>query len=228
MIDVNNATALLMDTLQMAVDETVIRAAEAFPGLVAAIIIFLIGWVFAVILSRLFSGMLKAIRLESFLKEHKLEDAIGTVKLSDVLVKLLKYYVLLLFLQAAVDLVDLGTLTSFMSSLLSYAPVLIGASLVLLISVILGEYLKEVIKELSKSPLVKLIARLTKLLVIYVGATMALETMGIRASILNELFTIIVAAIAFGISLAVGIAFGLGGQDEAKDIIKKSRKHLKI
>ncbi|MBD3210226.1 hypothetical protein GF318_02490 [Candidatus Micrarchaeota archaeon] len=218
----------LTKTVAMAVDNTVSSTAEVLPGLLAAIGIFIVGWVVAVLVSKLFSRMLKAVRLESYLKEHKVEDAMGTVKISDVLVKILKYYIILVFLQASVHYIQLATIANFLTDVLIYAPALIGAFLVVLLSVLLGEYVKEMIKELSKSPLVHLTARITKLVIVYVGVVMALSTMGIDTELPSGVFMTIVQAAAFGLALAFAIAFGLGAQEDAKEITKKWRKHFKL
>jgi len=228
MVELNNTTTILTETVTQAVNNTVTNAAQILPGLLAAIVIFVLGWVVAVIISRLFSGMLKAIKLEGYLKEHKIEDALGSVKISDVLVKILKYYIILIFLQAAVQFIMLGTITVFLTWVLTYAPVLIGAMLVILLAVLLGEYVKEIIIELSTSPMVRFIARATKLVIIYVGVTMALATAGFDTMLISTIFLTVLQAMVFGIALAVGIAFGLGAQDDAKDLTKKWRKHLKV
>jgi uncharacterized membrane protein len=229
MVDVQNVTDVLSATFSGAADNLVTNTAEVLPGFIAAIIVFLIGWIVAVIISRVIGGVLKAIKLEMFLKDHKVEDALGSVKISDVLVKIVKYYIILIFLQAAASLVTLGTVSAFLTAVLIYAPVLIAAVLVVLAAVILGEYIKESILELkSKSPMVQLFARATKWVVIYVGVTMALATAGFDTTLISNIFLIILQALVYGIALAVGIAFGLGGQKDAQELVGKSRKMLKF
>lgn len=229
MVDVQNVTDVLTTTFRNAADNMVTNTATVLPGLIAAIIIFIIGWVVAVIISRIFAGILKAIRMEDFLKDHKVEDALGSVRISDVLVKILKYYIILIFLQQAALFVTLGSISGFLTTVLIYAPVLIAAVMVVLAAVILGEYLKESVLDLkSKSPMVQLVARGTKLVVIYVGVTMALSTAGFKTALLDSIFIVVLAAIAFGMSLALGIAFGLGGQKDAAELIGRGRKLLKF
>lgn len=220
---------ILMDSLNNAVQTTANSAVELLPGLIAAILVVVLGWVVAFIVSRLFAGLMKAIRFEQFLADHKVEDALGTVRITDVLTKIVKYYVLLIFLQAAVSLVSLGTITAYLTTVLLYAPVLIAAVMILLLAMIFGEYLKEAIVDLDKkSSMVKLTARGTKLVIMYVGATMALATAGFNTVLITGIFMTVIQAAAFGLALALGIAFGLGGQDDAKDVIKSTRKNLKI
>jgi len=218
-----------MDSLNNAVQTTTNSAVELLPGLIAAILVVVLGWVIAFLVSRFFAKLMKAIRFEEFLTDHKVEDALGTVKITDVLTKIVKYYVLLIFLQAAVSLVALGTIMTYLTEVLLYAPVLIAAVMIMLLSVIFGEYLKEAIADLDKkSPMVKLAARGTKLAIMYVGATMALATAGFNTVLITGIFMTVIQAAAFGLALALGIAFGLGGQDDAKDMIKSTRKNLKI
>ncbi|MDD5171660.1 MAG: hypothetical protein PHF60_01340 [Candidatus ainarchaeum sp.] len=219
---------VLTDALYQAGQNVLTSITELLPGLIAAILVFLLGWVIAILISRIFRRILKAIKLEETLKEHKVEDALGTVKISDVLTKIVKYYVLLIFLQAAVSLVWLGTISSFLTMVLLYVPVLIAGILVVLASVIIGEYLKEMIIELSKSPVVRLTGRVVKLLVVYIGVTMGLATIGFNTTLITGVFLTILQGLVYGIALAVGIAFGLGGQDDARDMIKNSRKHFKV
>jgi len=229
MVDVQNVTAVLSNTFTGALENTVTNTAEILPGLIAAIIVFIIGWIVAVIVSRIFGGLLKAIKLESFLKDHKVEDSLGSVKISDVLVKIIKYYIILIFLQAAASLVTLGTVSAFLATVLVYAPVLIAAVLVVLAAVILGEYIKESILDLrSKSAMVQFVARATKLVVIYIGVTMAMATAGFDTTLVSNIFLVVLQAMVYGIALAIGIAFGLGGQKDASDMVGKWRKMLKI
>ena len=219
---------VLVDAVYVAGQNLLTSVTELLPGLIAAILVFLLGWVIAILISRIFRGILKTIKLEEILKEHKVEDALGTVKISDVLTKIVKYYILLIFLQAAASLVWLGTISSFLTMVLLYVPLLIAGILVVLVSVILGEYLKEMIIELSKSQMVKLTGRVVKLLVIYVGVTMGLATVGFNTTLITGIFLTILQGIVYGLALAIGIAFGLGGQNDAKDMIQSSRKHFKL
>jgi hypothetical protein len=228
-VTVQNVTDVLGATLKGAVENTVTTAPQILLGLIAAIIVFVFGWVLAVIISRILGGVLKAIKLEEYLKSHKVEDALGRVKISDVVVKVVKYYIILIFLQAAASLVALPTISNTLGEILVYAPSFIAAIVLVLLSGILGEYVKEVILELhTKSPVVRLVARVSKVVIVFVGITMGLSTMGIDATIPTQVFLTLVQAVAFGLALAVGIAFGLGSQKDAKDIVGKWRKHLKI
>jgi hypothetical protein len=220
---------VLMDTVTATIQNLAPDAIRLALELVLALVIFVLGWIVAVLVSRFVLSLLKLIKLEHFLKSHKLEDSLGSVKVSDVLAKLAKYYVLLLFLQIAVSLLDMGSLTMFLTNLLFYLPVLIGAALIVLVAVIIGEYIKESIIELNaRSQMVKLSARALKLVLVVIGVVMGLATAGFNTALITSIIITLVQASAFGIALALGIAFGLGGQEDAKDLIKTGRQSLKI
>lgn len=229
MVDIQNVTDVIGATLTGAVENTATSAANIFPGLIAAIIIFIVGWIVAVVISGIFSRLLRFLRLEDYLKSHRVDNALGKVMLSDVLTKLLKYYIILIFLQEAVSFLALGTISLFLTGVLFYAPALIAAIILVLVAILLGEYVKQIILELrNKSPIVQFIARATKFVIIFVGITMAMATANIDTALLNGAFLVILQGMAFGIALAVGIAFGLGGQKDAQQVISEWRKHLKV
>jgi hypothetical protein len=218
-----------MDSVNTAVQNITVSSIELIPSIIATVLVLVLGWVVAFIVSRLFAGLLRTIKLEEFLKTHKVEDALGSVKISDVLTKIVKYYVLLIFIQAAVSYVAPQAVVDFLGDALLKLPLIISAIIIVLIAVIFGEYLKEAIVELDKkSATVKLSARAVKLVVIYIGVTMGLDTVHISTTILTGIFLTVIQAVAFGIALALGIAFGLGGQEDAKEVIKSSRKNLKV
>ena len=229
MVDVQNVTDILSSTITSAAENTATSAAQIVPGLIAAIFIFIVGWIIAVLVSGIFSRLLRVVKLEDYLKVHKVDNALGKVKLSDVLTKLLKYYIILIFLQAAFSLVALGTISLFLTGLLNYAPAFIAAILLVLVAILLGEYVKQIILELrTKSPMVQFVARATKFVIIFVGITMAMATARIDTTLLNAVFIVVLQALVFGIALAIGIAFGLGGQKDAQQMVGEWRKHLKV
>jgi len=221
----------IAETLQTAATAVMTKLAEKFlevlPNMLMAIILILLGWVIAILIKRFLLRLLKTMKFEEYLKSQKLDKALGNVVISDVLAMILYYYVLIVFFQAAFDLVYLTTISAFIGRILMYVPVLIGAVLLVVLAALTGEYIKILILQLEeKSGAVQVIARVVKFLVIYVGIVMGLSTMGFNTEILNATFISLSQAVFFGIALAFGISFGLGGQDAAKDWIKTARTKL--
>src|SRR3989344_3745300 len=190
------------------------------PNLIMAAIIFVIGYLIAVVLSNVLKKALIAVKFEKVIEEHKMDGALWGVKISPFFVKITKYYLILIFLQAAVSKLELGTLTEFTNLVLLYAPAYIGAAVLIVISALVGELVKEKIKEIdSKSRWVAFVGRAMKFVVVFFGLVMGLSAVGFRTALLENAFITVLQALAYGVALAIGIAFGLGGQEEAKAVI---------
>jgi hypothetical protein len=223
----------LVDNLQTAADFAAMKfaagVADLLPRMVMAIILILLGWVVAVLLKRIALKILRGMKFEAWLKANKLEKALGTIVISDVVALVIYYYALTLFFQAAFDLVYLTSLAVFIGNLLAYVPSVIGAVLLVVVAAITGEYIKLLVLQLDqKSPITQLGGRLAKFLVLYIGVVMGLSTLGFQTEILNSIVISLSQAVFYGIALAFGLAFGFGGQDTAKQWISTARdKFLK-
>ena len=97
------------------------------------------------------------------------------------------------------------------------------------VPLLLGELAKEKIVALEpKSRLTNYVAKITKLAIVLLGLIVGLSTMGFDVSIVTLTFITLVQGLIYGIALALGIAFGLGGQETAKDLLKKGREKFNI
>lgn len=200
-----------------------------FLRLVLAVVFVAVGWFVGSILSRVVKRVFDAVQLEEFLKNHKVEDALGSTKVDSVLVQIVKYYVVILFIADAMKIVQLGTVGTLMGNIVMFAPVAFAGVLVVVLAAVFGELLKEKVLEVSsKSTLAQYTSKGVKAIVIYVGIVIALGTMGFEVTILEQIFTTILQSIGYAIALAFGLAFGFGGQDDAKDILKKTRKKFSV
>ncbi len=225
----NLSTDAIISGATKAIETSATNITLFLPNLIVAILVLIFGWVIATLISRVFAALLKSVKLEDYLKQHKVGDALGTVKVSSVLTKVVKYYVILLFFEQAASFVALGDVSDFLRVVLFYAPLLIAGVLVALVAFLLGEYIKESLEELDpKSALVKFVARASKWVIVYVGVTMALATAHFDTVLLNGIFLTILQALVYGLALAFGIAFGFGGQKDAQDMLGDWRKHLKV
>ncbi|MFH1106354.1 MAG: hypothetical protein V1787_00510 [Candidatus Micrarchaeota archaeon] len=221
------------DAFRLAIDKSANslfdNVIQLVPGLLGAFLILFVGWVFATIISHIAKKLLDFIRFEKMLAKYGVDDALGSIKLQPVLVKLIKYYILLLFLQAAMTLLYLGTLSHFLTMVVGYAPVFIGAILIVILSAVVGEIAKEKILALGpKSKIARFFSQFTKAVVIFLGVVTGLATMGFDTTIITASFLTILQGLVYGIALAIGIAFGFGGQDDAKAAIRATREKFHL
>jgi hypothetical protein len=226
MVDIQTMADALSTALGQGIQNALTSLVDLIPNVILAVILFLIGWGVAIVIARAVNKILKLIDLEKFIKERRLSGALGKATLSNVLEKLAKYYVILVFLQAAVALIHLGTISAFLNGLLAFAPVLVGAGLLVVIAALAGELVKVRIIELGKASYLEVIGSAAKVIIIFLGLVASLQTIGFDVSIFQQTFLTLLNGVVLAIGLAVAIAFGLGGQADAKDMIKTMRGKL--
>jgi len=115
--------------------------------------------------------------------------------------------------------------TNFLNSIILYIPNVVVAVVILSAVFLIGNFVYNVVKGSTKAAGVMsatLLAAIAKWAIVIFGFFAALIQLGIATSLVNTIFVGIVAML----SLAGGLAFGLGGRDEAALIIKKLREEI--
>ncbi|EKE19460.1 MAG: TM helix protein [uncultured bacterium] len=205
------------------------RFINFIPTLVGALLVFLLGMIVASVLGKVVERIVRAMRIDGAierlaisekLKEHGIEMSVSTL-----LGKLVQWFLVLVFLMAATDILGLDQVTSFLNSVILYLPNVVVATIVLTIAFLLSSLMYAIVRSSTKAAGVMsatLLATLIKWSIIVFGLLAALIQLGIATSLVNTLFIGLVAAL----SLAIGLAFGLGGKDEAALILKKIREEI--
>ena len=107
------------------------------PKLVAAVIVFLIGWLVAVLLGRVAYQVIKVLQINRALQGLGLKEAIerGGLRLDapKFFDELVKWFFIIVFLMAATNIVGLSQVTEFLAVVVFYLPNVIVAALVVLI-----------------------------------------------------------------------------------------------
>jgi len=208
--------------LQSSLLEMANKIIQALPNLIVATVILVIGYYISKYVGRLIGKILKQIGLEKKLDALGLKKALAGTDLSHIIAELSRWYIFLVFLQEAAAKVTLGAISDFIGSIITIAPSLFAAVIILIIGLLVAEFISDFIKKVRLKE-ADYIAVGAKIFILYLALVMALSQIGIETEILTNLFTVIVAAVGLGIALAIGIAFGLGGQKRAAEIWKKLR-----
>lgn len=218
-----------LDAVVIGLNNLLMNISNLIPNLIAAVVLIVLGWAVGSIFAGILKRVLDAIKLEQFLQAHRVEDSLGSVRISKVIVQITKYYIILVFLTMAVEMLSLGSLTLFLMEVVNYAPKIFASIIVLITAAILGELVKEKILEVhEKEDYMKLLGNAGKYFLIFLGFVMSLDTLGLNTQIVTTTFVTMLQAIGFAFALAVGLAFGFGGQESAKDWIKEWRKRLHV
>lgn len=200
------------------------------PNLVAALIVFFVGWAIAVAVGRLIEKALMALRVNSAFESIqglKKAAAQAGLKLNISLVvgEVFKWFLLVVSLLAATDILGLNEVSSFLMSVLLYVPNVVVAALILVISVVLSKFVyRTVLASVEAAGFSSggAIAAVSKWSIVVFAVFAALLQLNVAATLIQTFLTAFFAMIA----IAGGLAFGLGGKDIAAKWLKKLDEDL--
>ncbi len=201
------------------------------PELIVALIIFVIGWIIASLLARAVEQVIAAVKLDSALRgagvEATLTRAGFTLNSGRFLGALVKWFIIVVFLVAALDVLRLDQVTMFLRQVvLGYLPQVIVAVLIMLVAVVIAEAMRKVVVGSAKAAGIRsagFLGAVTKWAIWIFALLAALLQLGIAVTFLQTLFTGVVVAL----SLAFGLAFGLGGQGAASRYLDHLQAEMK-
>ncbi|MAZ29710.1 hypothetical protein CL655_00285 [bacterium] len=189
------------------------------PQIVVALLVLIVGW--------LLGGVLKSITESIFTTLHvdKALDAAGVDSLTEkagyklnsglFVGTLVKWFVIIVFFVAALDILNLHQATAFLSEIvLGYLPQVIVAVLILFGGFILAGFAQKMVVAGVKASSLgspELLGKFSYYAIILFTVLAALNQLSIAPELIQMLF----AGLVFGLALAFGLAFGLGGRDAA-------------
>lgn len=215
----------MVETVQNWGDAVLISITDALrnflgflPALVGAIIVLVLGWILSGILAGLIERALKTIGFE---RASESAGIAGFIKnsgsgwtASKVVAEIVKWFIRLVAIQAAAQILGMGQLTQIINSILLFLPNLVVA----LAIVVLGAFIARFVSNLVRGTVAEmgfnnpdLIAGVARYAIIVFAVIAAVNQIGIAETVVNTLLIGTVGAVA----LAVGLAFGLGGQQTA-------------
>jgi len=199
------------------------------PKMVGALIVFLIGWFISVGFAKLIAEILKKLKFDKVFEragwKEAFEKAEVKVHPSEFMGAICKWILVIVFLLASVEILGFVQLASFVSDVVSWLPNLIVAIIIFVVAIILTDIIEKLIRtsikklDIGYAGFLGTAAKFS----IYIFAILAmLLQLGITPTIIQTLVTGFVGMI----SLAFGLAFGLGGKDAAADFIEELKKKL--
>ncbi len=197
------------------------------PNLIVAVVIFIIGWVIASVIGRVIDQAITALKIDSLFKsagaDKMFEKAGFHFSVGGFLGGLVKWFVIVVFLMTALEIVGLTQVNSFLREVvLSYLPQVVIASLVLIVATVISDAMRKIVEGSARAANVhsaKLLGTIVKYAIWIFALIIALSELGIASQFMQILFTGIIAMLA----IAGGLAFGLGGKDAAAKCIEKVR-----
>lgn len=199
------------------------------PALIVAIIVLFIGWIIGMALGSLVNQIVKTLKVDKLFEKTEFKKVLEKSKINldsgAFLGAVVKWIIILAFLMASTEILNLPQITVYIGDVLGYLLNVIAAVIILGIGIFLANFVYKVVKsslELAKMSSASFVAALAKWAILIFAFIAALAQLRIATYFLNVLFIGIVAFLA----IAGGLAFGMGGQDTAKELLHKIKDDI--
>jgi hypothetical protein len=200
------------------------------PKVLIALLVLVIGWIIAGILKKIVMSIFNTLKIDTALDAAGLDTltARAGYKLNSgaFVGTLVKWFVIIVFFVAALDMLNLDQATNFLSAVvLGYLPRVIVAVLILFGGFILASFIEKLVVagvRATRFASAEVLGKFAHYAILIFTVLAALNQMEIAPELVQMLF----AGLVFGCSLAFGLAFGLGGKDAAAGYLRKvSNEH---
>jgi len=193
------------------------------PRLVAAAIIFALGFLIALLVRRVIQRLLVWIRLDRLSDRTGATDLLRMAEMpkAEILIGKTAFWLVWIgFIVSAIDTLQFAPFRGLVQEFFRFVPRVLAAALVLMLGFLVGNFLWRATLLATVNaglPGARILSGALRILVIAIGVVMALEQLGLATTVVLTAF-----AITFG-SLMVGlaIAFGLGGKKAARQLLEE-------
>jgi hypothetical protein len=219
-----------VDVLQQSFSVMLANTINFIPSLVFAIVIFVVGWFIGAFLGKVVAQAVSAIKVDQALRSAGVGEVVSragyTLNSGAFLGELVKWFVIIVFLMWALQVLMLTPVTLFLQQVvIGFLPQVIVAVLIVLIGAVIAELMQNVVTGAARAAGIRsagVAGALARWSIWIFAIAIALSQLGIGAQYFQTLFMGIVVALA----IAFGLAFGLGGQEAAARFIEKTRQDM--
>jgi len=199
------------------------------PNLLAAIIIFILGWFVAIWIGKLVAGILNKLQFDALFEKTGWKEALSNadvkVEPSSFIGAVCKWILVIVFLMIVTDIMGWVTFAGLLAGIVAWLPNLLVAVIILVVAIIIADIIEKMVKVSTKKMGVSSVNFLGTLVkwAIYIFAGLAvLLQLGITPKIVEILIMGFVGTFA----LAIGLSFGLGGKEAAARMIEEARRKM--
>jgi hypothetical protein len=210
----------LVDTLVASFNQVVNDLVTALPAVIGALLILLIGWIIARVVSGAVRGLLRRTGVDKSFAERGTEvygDRTSDLAPSSLAGTATFWIIILVALIAATNFLNWPQVSALLNDFLAWLPNLIIAVIILLAAPIVARLVRSFVETGSSGMGMttgRTLGRLAEVAIIGIAVVVAVNQVGIATDLINIVLIGLVAAMA----IAVGLAFGLGGREVAAQV----------
>ncbi len=189
----------------------------ALPALIGAIIILVIGFIIAKVLQGIVTRVLQGMGFEGWMESGGIKQFFDRSQTNQtplsILGKLVFWLVFFIAITMAVDTLGISAISDVLAQFIAYIPQIIAAILILVLATLLANFVAGIVRGATGSNVAGSVAQYG---IIVFAAFAALTQLGIAEELIAPTFLILLG----GVALAAAIAFGLGGQGVAQQMVE--------
>jgi len=183
------------------------------PSLLGALLVLFIGWIIARIIRKGLKTTLAKVGIDKIGDSIERIDIVRksgiSIKISSLLSSIIYYFLMIIFVAGATDVLNMPAISQLMTDLLNYLPNLLVAMIVLGVGLLIADFLKNIVHTTCKSigiPAYSMIANIVFYFVLINVLILALSQAKIDTEFLKNNLSLILAGIIFAFALGYGIA----------------------
>lgn len=202
---------------------------STLPRLLGFLVVLLVGWILSTLLAKGVAALLHAVKFNDLARRSGFADFVRNMGVrqdaSWFIAGIAKWFIRLITLVVAFDLLGLPAVSGVLQQLLLWLPNLVVALVVLVIGGLAAKALARLVRGATagagfSNP--DALALVTRVAVWAFTVVVAVNQVGIATELINTLLVGVVGALA----LAAGLAFGLGGRDRAAEILDRVGRRM--
>ena len=199
------------------------------PAVIGAIIILIIGWIVGRVAGGVVSKLIQKTGADEAIAKTGVGETLkGTgMSITGLISALVKWFFYLIFILAAVSVLNIPVFTNFVNQVVLYIPNLIAGALVLLVGLLAINFLMNWFEGMMKAENIafaSIISMALKALFSIVVIVIALDQLKISTGIIYTFLVPLAWGFGIGLAIAIGISFGVGGKDVVADYLRKAAK----
>lgn len=196
------------------------------PNLFGGLLILVVGLLIGSIVKQLIMTVVTFSKVDLLFHKTKLLKKEEVNIWTEVLSEILKWMLIVIFLVPALEVWGLSSATSVVNQILFYLPNVVVAVVIAFVGILSSKLTSDLVRHSVKtmgSTASNSLAVFTRGTILFFTVLVVLNQLGVAQDLIRILFTGIVVML----SLAGGLAFGLGGKDLAKELLEDLKNKLK-
>ena len=197
--------SIVMNSLQTMLTDMM----SAIPGIIGALVVLLIGWLIAKILAGITSRILKAMKFNEVLTKLNIDEILEKLNLEispvKVMSKVVYYFILLVFIIAATDIMGWTMISQEIAKLLSFIPKIVIALVIFAIGYFIANLVRDIVGAATSSlgsGTGSLITTIVYYFLLFIVIVTSLTQAGMDTSLITDNFILIIGTVLVASGLA--------------------------